>query len=81
MTTRMTFALPHNAFPSISFSRVNTVVISVFLSPFPPPPSPNSSFPSTSPFYHLHILVILIDFLLETPSDFRSFKLLFPICL
>jgi len=38
MTTGMTFALPHNAFPSISFSRVNTVVISVFLSPSPPPP-------------------------------------------
>ena len=45
------------------------------------PPFPNSSFSSTSHFYHLHILVIFIDFLLETPSDFRSFKLFFPIYL
>jgi hypothetical protein len=81
MTTGITFALPHNVFPSISFSRMNTVAISLFLSRSYPPPSPNSSFSSTSPFHHLHILVILIDFLLEAPSDFRSFKLFFPIYL
>jgi hypothetical protein len=79
MTNRITFALPHNAHPPNSFSRVNTVTISLFLSPSPPTPFPNSSFSSTSPFHHLHVLVILIDFLLEAPSDFTSLKLFFPL--
>jgi hypothetical protein len=59
---------------------VNKAVISLFFSPTPPPPL-DSSFSSTSPFYHPHILVILIDLLLETPSDFRSFEHFFPIYL
>jgi len=78
MTTGITFALSHNVLPSISFSQVNTVVISLFLTPSPLTPS-NSSFSSNSSFHHLHILVILTDLLLEAPSDFRSVKLLLPI--
>jgi hypothetical protein len=80
MTTSIIFALSHNVFPSISFSPVKTAVISHFLSPSSPP-SPNYLFSFTYPFYHLHILVILINFLLEALSDFRIFNLLYPIYL
>ena len=73
MTSSWSFFL--QVFPSISFSQLNTVVISLFLAPSSPHLSPNSSFSSTSPFYHLHILVILTDLLLEAPSVSRSFEL------